>query len=344
MASPLPPFSALSWTPDLVDAMGETWAAIARLDARVSVSFLAPAWRLRASWSGYATALRLQQFALEEIDIIAHQCGIRLAGRPMPVTASDPFGAYEHWLATLSPSDGRHWREDLPFTFDPPKGWSEASALIRALTLLDDWARVDRTLAPWLAFPLVMHRMGITQGVLPCLVSGDAGQRFALDARPVLLKRLLKHIRRSAEDGLARLQRLEDGARRSAATIASEHRPGKLADLGRIALASPCLAARSLAPRLDLTISGAGKLLERAVRLGLLVEISGRDTWRTYVSQDIALALGLTSPDRGRPRLAAPPSPALGGVLASFDAEMDELNARLERLGVSITTDVETDV
>jgi hypothetical protein len=68
---------------------------------------------------------------------------------------------------------------DLPFSFDLPAGWDEAPALARALALLDDWARRDRTITPWLAFPMVLRRMGLTQRTLPCLVMGDPGQRFA---------------------------------------------------------------------------------------------------------------------------------------------------------------------
>lgn len=326
--------SADTWSPDLVGALAAAAAAIGRLDARIGASSLAPAWTLRASWAGYATALRLQQVPLEEIDIIAEHCGLRLAGRTPPTTADAPADAYAPWLARLAEPAGRHWREDLPFSFDPPAGWGEAPDLVRALTLFDAWARVDRTLAPWLAFPTLLRRMGITARPLPCLVAGDPGQRFALDPRPALLKRLCKQLRRAAEDGLARLERLESQARRSAAAIAGEHRPGKLADLGRIALARPCLAARTLAPVLDLTISGAGKLLERATRLGLLVETSGRGTWRSYVTPDVALALGLVAPERGRPRLPPPSSPALDPVLAAFDAELAALDARLEQLGV----------
>jgi hypothetical protein len=337
VARPPQPLSALAWSPDLVGALADAAAAIARLDARIGASSLAPAWTLRASWAGYATALRLQQLPLEEIDIIAEQCGLRLAGRAPPPTADAPFAAYPLWLARLAEPAGRHWREDLPFTFDPPAGWEEAPDLVRALTLFDAWARADRTLAPWLAFPTLLRRMGITASPLPCLVAGDPGQRFALDPRPALLKRLCKQLRRAAEDGLARLDRLERHARRSAAVIAGEHRPGKFGDLGRIALSRPCLAARTLAPLLDLTVSGAGKLLERATRLGLLVETSGRGTWRSYVTPDVALALGLVAPARGRPRLPPPSSPALDPVLAAFDAEMAALDARLEQLGVGST-------
>ncbi|MBS0276125.1 MAG: hypothetical protein JSR81_00750 [Proteobacteria bacterium] len=85
MARPPLPFTALLWTPDLVTALGDAMTAIARLDARVCASSLQPAWTLRDSWQGYATALRLQKFAIEEIDIIAAECGIRLARREPPV-------------------------------------------------------------------------------------------------------------------------------------------------------------------------------------------------------------------------------------------------------------------
>lgn len=341
MSAPPLPLTALNWTPDLAAALADASAAIARLDARICPSSLAPAWTLRASWTGYATALRLQAFEIDEIDIISWQCGLQLAGRPHIETVGDPFSAFAPWRARLAEKDGRHWREDLPFSFDPPAGWNEAPALVRALTLLDTWARHDRTIAPWLAFPAILRRMGITARSLPCLVAGDAGQRFALDARPALLMRLLKQLGRSAADGLSRLERLEDVIQRSAATISTEHRPGKLADLGRIALTRPCLAARSLAPLLDLTISGAGKLLSRATRLGMLVETSGRGTWRSYVTSDVALALGLVAPARGRPRLPPVPTPALDSVLATFDAEMAEFEARMARLDGHITRNIQ---
>lgn len=341
MKRPPQPLTSIVWTPDLASALADAGSAIGRLDARICATSFGPAWQLRASWMGYATALQLQKFEIEEIDIICRECDLQLAGRPRLETAGDPFFDFESWRARLAEKDGRHWREDLPFSFDPPAGWDDAPPLVRALTLLDTWARHDLTIAPWLALPLVLRRMGITARALPCLVTGDAGQRFALDTRPALLKRLLKQLSRSAEDGLARLERLEDGVRRSAATISAEHRPGKLADLGRIALTRPCLAARSLAPQLDLTISGAGKLLARATRLGLLVETSGRGTWRSYVTPDIAVSLGLIAPRRGRPRLVPAPSPALDSILAAFDADMAEFEARVAQVGGHSTRNIQ---
>lgn len=337
MIRPPLPLTAVPWSAELANVLADASGAIARLDARICASSLAPAWTLRASWTGYGNALRFQNFEIDEIDIISRECGLHLAGRQRLETVGDPFSAIEPWRARLTESEGRHWREDLPFTFDPPPGWEDAPTLARALGLLDSWARADATIAPWLAFPLVLRRMGLTQRAMPCLVTGDPGQRFALDPRPALLKRLLKQLARSAENGLTRLERLENAAQRAAATIGAQHRPGKLADLGRIALTRPCLAARSLAPMLDLTVSGAGKLLERATRLGLLVEISGRETWRSYVTPDVAVSLGLVAPARGRPRLMPAPSPKLDSVLAAFDAEMAEFEARMARIGGQIT-------
>lgn len=333
MSSTPLPFSSVQWNAELASALAETVASISRLDARISVSSVSPAWKARSSWTGYATALRLQRYPLDEIDIISEKCGIRLAGRPLLQTALEPFEAFDSWQSLLSEAAGRHWQEGLPFTFDIPRGWGEAPLLVRAFDLLDMWCREDRSSAPWLAFPVMLRRLKVTELVLPCLVTGDPGQRLALDARPVLLKRLLKHLRRTAEDGLARLDRLEDFRLRAAAVISEEHRPGKLVDLIRVSLMRPSLAARSLAPMLELTVSGAGKLLERATRLGLLIETSGRGSWRSYVTPDIALALGMRSPDRGRPPALPETTQILSDVLQQFDAEMAAIDAELSRLG-----------
>lgn len=339
MAPPPLPLTTVAWTASLADDLAQASAVLARLDARVSASSLRAGWILRASWAGYAAALRLQQSPVEEIDIIAERCGLRLPGRALIRTDDEPFAAYEPWLGALAePTDGpraRHWSDGLPFTFDSPDGWREAPALVRALHLLDASARADRTIAPWLAFPLILRRIGLTRTALPCMALGEPSQRFASDPRPVLLRRLLKALRRQAEDGLERLERLEASARRTALAVAAEHRPGKLADLARIALARPCLAARSLAPLVGVTVSGAGKLLERATALGVMAEISGRGSWRTYVTPDVAQALGLRSADRGRPPSVSTSVPEIADILAGFDSEMAEIEERLRKLGIA---------
>ena len=333
---PRPPlsFCALAWTPDLTGAFGDAMAAIARLDARICASLVAPAWTLRAAWTGYTRALQLQRVEIDEIDVFAAQCGLHLPGRGRITTASDPFGALPAWCARLAEPHGRHWREDLPFSFELPPGWAEAPVLVRALDLVDIWCRNDASISPWLARPILLRRLKLTQTPLPCLAGGDEAQRFALDTRPALLKRLLKRLRKSAEDGLERLDALERFRLRAAAAVASEHRPGKLGALLRLALARPGLAARTIAGDLGVTLSGAGKLLARAEGLGLLVEVGARMSWRLYVTPDVAVVLGVKAPDRGRPRALPPPTRAVAAILGQFDAEMAAIDSRLQQLGV----------
>ena len=74
--SPLP-LCALAWTPDLATALADASAAVARLNARILASSWAPAWRLRVSWAGYASALRLQAFAVDSFP--AAMCLFRLS-------------------------------------------------------------------------------------------------------------------------------------------------------------------------------------------------------------------------------------------------------------------------
>lgn len=335
------PLTALDWTPDLAAALADASAAIARLDARICASSVAPAWTLRASWTGYAAALRLHAFEIDEIDIISHECGLILPGRAPLETASNPFGALAPWQAMLVEKVRRHWREDLPFTFELPAGWDKAPALTRALALIDAWTRYDKTTVPWLALPIALRRMGITASALPCLVVGDAGQRLVSDLRPALLKRLLKQLTRSADHGLGVLDRLERYVQRGAVALSLERRPGKLADLARLSLAHPLLAGRNVAAQLGLTISGAGKLLERAADLEMLVEVSGRTTWRAYVSADLAVTLGLVAPVRGRPRFIATDAKPVREILASFEEEMHAISAKLTKLGIAPMSEIE---
>ena len=327
-----PSLSDVVWTPALAAALADAAAAVAALDARVSASSYAAAWDLRARWTGYAQALRLQRQPFEEIDIMAAACGIHIPGRLIDSTTQDPLDGFAAWQDDLGNRRGWDAPEALPQFAHLSGPWAGVPVLARALALLDAHARDDGSATPWLALPLTLCRLGVTRRPLPCLVIGDASQRVRSEPRAALLMRLLKHMRGAADDGLSRLDRLEATARRNAAAVGAEHRAGKLLDLARITLGRPCLGARSLAPLVGLTISGAGKLLERAARLAMLVEISGRETWRTYVAPDVALALGLVAPARGRPPLAPAPAAALDPVLRAFDDEMAEIEAQLARL------------
>lgn len=102
----------------------------------------------------------------------------------------------------------------------------------------------------------------------------------------------------------------------------------------RLTLALPSVAVRRVVADLDITLSGAGKLLARAANLGLLVEIGARRSWRTYVTADVAVTLGVKPPDRGRPRTLSPTPRSTADILERFDAEMAAIDVRLQQLGV----------
>ena len=334
MRGPPLPFSALPWTPDLVTELAIASAAIGRLDARISATSVAPAWRLRASWSGYARALQLQGFEIDEIDVYCWGCAIRLPGRPVLETASDPFADFATWRKMLAEPEGRHWNEDYPTTFEPSGQWHEAPPLVRALDLLDAECRAVRTIFPWLRLPILLRRLSVTSTPLPCLALGDQAMRFGAPDRPALLKRLLKSLTRAADAGLANLRNIEAYRLRASTILATERRPGKLRELCHFALANPSLAARSVAPSLKISLSGAGKLLDRATRLGLMTEIAQRGSWRTYLATDTAIALNLISASPGRPQLHERPPLSVDSILSKFDSEMAAIDASLDKLGI----------
>src|SRR3546814_2557144 len=97
-----------------------------------------------------------------------------------------------------------------------------------------------------------------------------------------------------------------------------------------------------LARRVEVTISGAGKLVSRAAELDLLVEVSGRQAWRTYMTRDLAIAFGFGVRPVGRP--PAPPQalPDFIPALAEFDREMAELDSMLAGLGIDVRSEEHT--
>lgn len=291
----------IAWTPGLAAALANASAAVATLDARVSNSLLATAWQKRAKLSGYAAALYLQNEQIDEVDVFSHFCGLRLPGRAIPETNSEPYAEFAKWEALLHDGEGRHWRQALPFTFDLPQGWEGAPKLVRSLVVLHKWTSVDMTKMAWLQGPILLQQFRVTNAVLPNLVFGNAAMRSNNSRTDVLLRQLLTDLRKVAEVGLARFDAMEDATMRFANIVAKEKRLGKLKDLGLLLLIDPLLTPRRVADYLGLTVSGAGKLLQRAAKHDIVSEVSGRGTWRAYATRDIAMALNLIEPKRGRP-------------------------------------------
>jgi hypothetical protein len=128
---------------------------------------------------------------------------------------------------------------------------------------------------------------------------------------------------------------MEAAYRASVRAIRAEYRPGNLPQLLALSLSTAVLSPASTAEHLDLSVAGAGKLLDRATNLGVLVEISGRRSWKVYVEPSLAVALGLRKAPLGRPRREPPPlAPIsdLSGTLDDFDRAMAEIEAKLAGL------------
>ena len=169
-----------------------TTAAVARLDARISASHCASAWTRRAAWSGFGEALRGQGVEIDEIDIFGQACGLPLPSRSLLPTFGDDLAALAAWHESLARRGARHWREALPFSFDPPADWGQRPLLLRALELTARHARADRTSAPWLALPALLHDLGITYRPLPSLAWADKALRLQPDLGAAILKGQVK--------------------------------------------------------------------------------------------------------------------------------------------------------
>lgn len=341
MRASIPDLSAPEWTPGLVQRLERAATCIARLDARLSVSSARKTWFDQACMTGFAAALRAQRVQIDEINIFSEVFAVSFPERrPPPAAVREDLQDLPRWQKALRSSKPRHWAEALPFTFDPPPGWGERPALCRALELTARACRIDSTTKPWLAFPSLLQDLAITQTSLPCMVPADPALRSNPWDTKAITPRYLKALAALAEDGSKRLAEVEADRLRAAAVTAAARRPAALLSLLALLDRKPVLAPRELAASMGLTVSGAGKLLDKAAKLGLTVEVSGRQSWRMYVRPATALALGLVSRSVGRP-----PSPALPDksttdeLLADFDAALAEFSSVATRFGIEFDDD-----
>ena len=322
----MPEAPPLRLTLGVVPQLEEAAILIARLDGRISASPVARAWRLRAAWSGYARAMRLQGAEIDDIDVFSWACAVPLPDRPRRPSHLDEYEGFAPWWQALEDGTASGWRDALPFT---PAIARDMPLLLRALDVTRQHALRDGGAAPWLALPAALRGLGLSDAVLPCLAGGAKAFRFRAVLPEETLRATLRALAGAARDGLGLLDGLEADHRRAARAVLAERRPGALVPLAALAFAHPLLSPTTVADRLGLTLSGAGKLLERAAGLGLLHEISGRATWKAYCAPDLAIVFGLRAAPRGRPMRDTPLAPLdgdLAAILAAFDAEMAALD------------------
>lgn len=294
---------------------------------------------MRAAWTGFSNALRLQGIEIDEIDVFSWGCGLTLPTRSRRMSHLDEFAPFAPWNSSLTGKDGLLWRDRLPFTLPSA---SNDPLLLRAIDLVHRFARMDGTSAPWLALPLILQGLGVTQSVLPCLVAGAKALRLRTNPSFEIIRAIIRSITSASVAGLQRLDHMQADHRRAVRAVAGEYRPGALMPLAALIAARPLLSPQSTARALDLSIGGAGKLLARAADLDLLVEVSGRQTWRLYLAPDLARSFGFIPTPRGRPTKEPPALPfdrSLSEALAAFDREMAAID---RQLGATTAIDDET--
>jgi hypothetical protein len=202
--------------------------------------------------------------------------------------------------------------------------------LLRALASVDLAARSDITVHPWLTLPSILRELRVTSDTLPCLVVGDHGQRFAREPRIVILRRLLSLLKARAEEGVERLNALERSRLLFVDAMRDVQRPGALPKLSALLSHEPAITPIKASRRLGMSRAGAGKLLGRAAQLGLVRELSGRDTWKVFLARDVVESIGLEPAELGRPKKIDPYDNDLAPALTAFDQEMAEIDALLD--------------
>lgn len=306
--------------------------AIGRLDARLCASFCRDVWHHRSFTTGLAASLTSRGLPLDEIDLFAAATSTPLPRRRPSMSADEAVAMLTEWRDIVAGSTSPYWRDLVVAPLDLPGGWVHRPALLQALALAAHHAHIGQR-SDWPVLPQLLHALGITRAVLPSLAVVDRAWLTSPRDHPASARRMVRVLTAAADAGLKRLHRMELDHVRAERALAAQTRAGALRKVVALAGSEGVLVPRRVAIQLKLSISGAGKLLARAATLGLLIEVSGRSSWRAYLVPDLARQFGYVKAARGRSISPAKPAAALDKTLADFDAEMAAIDAMLATHG-----------
>ncbi len=327
---------------------------VARLDEALRGDPLLPAWRQRAMVREAARAAASDGLMVDMVRL-----GGLLAGLPLRHLAD--FGAERHALEVLvglrnlaanTPNDRvRAALSRMKAEHKPGRNLLEAAARGMLAHLADGGAREDARLA----LPLYLLDTGVVRsGPLPCLTGSGA---FRAEGSPRDLaagfhEALCRDLAGEARNGLDDLIDLRRAWRSWRRRLGPRRSTSQLPALVDYAAACQAVTPAQVAQHFDLSLRGAGKLLAELAELGILVDASGRETWKVYVTEDLksvreevervqpARAGDPTpSPKPGKP---PPPRPAaleadpleladdLSGLLADTERALARIQRRLD--------------
>lgn len=122
--------------------------------------------------------------------------------------------------------------------------------------------------------------------------------------------------------------------------LRDQRRPGALRELLAMLQVAPLQTPKAVSRNRGLTLSGAGKLLQRAAQLGLVKEVSDRRSWRLQMTPDLAVALSFEAPPRGRPpRPPVVPAMQSASLLSASDSEMADWERRFGPSAIDESSD-----
>lgn len=157
------------------------------------------------------------------------------------------------------------------------------------------------------AIPVYLASAGVISQAWP----GLAPPPEEITGDGIFARRLFMGLEQQAAQELRQLEALESAWVSWQGAIADQRSNSRLPQLLHLAASFPALGSAFVARRLSAsarpcTVPGASFMLDALVKRGILVEASGRRSWRRYVPTDLAHLQGLAASKRLKPGQGAP--------------------------------------
>ena len=182
-----------------------------------------------------------------------------------------------------------------------------------------------------IAFVRCLAAAGLTPGPLGVLAPSPGASRLSESAWLV--------------GGLTRLADAADGARRDLGALAltvsewrrrlgHRRRNSRMEILIQEVASTLVSTPASVSRRLGLSLRGASVMLEELAELGIVVEITGRKSWKTFVPSDLTISAPRGSRRQSAPQRNAPlvPSRDLEPLFADTDSAIERAQAAMAGL------------
>lgn len=157
------------------------------------------------------------------------------------------------------------------------------------------------------AIPVYLASAGVISQAWPGLAPVPGG----ISNDGIFARHLFMGLEQQATQELRQLEALEAAWGSWHGSIADQRSNSRLPQLLHLVASFPALGAVFVAKRLSAntrpcTVPGASFMLDALVKRGILVEASGRRSWRRYVPADLAYLQGLSATKRLQPGQGAP--------------------------------------